>query len=138
MGNRLLHVSTTPVKCFHLLRRWESKQVLLREPRLQYHSTKETRLWIYYLFLIGAPNVSIRGKILFRSIPDQKPNVDLFHAEFRSIFSKFAKQLGGFRPQNPLIRVLPRVLSVYHKLRSIRPKIYNSLKKFRSPPAEKS
>ena len=43
MGNRLLHVSRTRVKCLHLLRRWVSKLVLLREPRLQYHSTKETR-----------------------------------------------------------------------------------------------
>ena len=30
--------------CLHHLRRWESKLVLLREPRLLYHSTKETRL----------------------------------------------------------------------------------------------
>ena len=43
VGNRLLHVSITRVKFLHLLRRWESKQVLLREPRLQYHSTKETK-----------------------------------------------------------------------------------------------
>ena len=43
MGNRLLHVIMTCVKCLHLLRRWESKLALLREPRLQYHSTKETR-----------------------------------------------------------------------------------------------
>ena len=43
VDNRLLHVSRARVKCLHLLRRWESKLVLLREPRLQYHSTKETR-----------------------------------------------------------------------------------------------
>ena len=43
VGNRLLHVSRSRVKCLHLLRRWESKLVRLREPRLQYHSTKETR-----------------------------------------------------------------------------------------------
>ena len=48
LGNRLLHVSMTRVKCFHLLRRWESKLVLLREPRLQYHSTKETRSYQLY------------------------------------------------------------------------------------------
>ena len=35
--------------------------------------------WIFvYLFLIGAPNLSTQGKILFRSMPLQKHSVDVF------------------------------------------------------------
>ena len=48
VGNRLLHVSRARVKFLHLLRRWEPKPVRLREPRLQYHSTKEMRRVVLY------------------------------------------------------------------------------------------
>ena len=39
------------VKCLHLLRRWEPKPALLREPRPQYHSTKETRQGTFFYTL---------------------------------------------------------------------------------------
>ena len=70
MGYRFLHVSSngmmmmmmTRVKCLHLLRRWESKLVLLREPRLQYHSTKETRPLSFQFSSIQRPNFSLPFK----------------------------------------------------------------------------
>ena len=75
MCYRLLHVSITRVKCLHLLRRWESKPVRLREPRLQYHSTKETRRrGLCSRTAVSIPTVRSTRHILNGSFPAHPAN----------------------------------------------------------------